>query len=88
MGAVVMKALVKTIVAEKVASRRSRKRSKIISYVDIQDLRRHFKGKPDPYYAGKNAGPEFTCTHTGAAMYAIHTFKQDNPHCHLAMFNQ
>ena len=83
-----MKALVKTMVAEKVTSRRSRKRSKIISYVDIQDLRRHFKGKPDQYYCVKNAGPEFTCTHTGAAMYAIHTFKQDNHHCHLAMFNQ
>ena len=87
MGAVVMKALVKTIVAEKVTSRRSRKRSKIISYVDIQDLRRHFKGKPEQYYNVKHKGPEFTCTHTGASMYAIHTFKQDNPHSHLAMFN-
>ena len=87
MGPVVMKALVKTIVAEKVTSRPSRKRSKTISYVDIQDLRRHFKGKPDQYYNVKNAGPEFTCTHTGANMYAIHTFQQDNPHSHLAMFN-
>ena len=87
MVAVSMKALVKTMVAEKVTCRRSRKRTKIISYVDIHDLRRHFKGKPDQYYNVKNAGPEFTCTHTGAAMYAIHTFKQDNPHCHLARFN-
>ena len=87
MGAVVMKALVKTMVAEKVTSRRSRKRSKIISYVYIQDHRRHFKGKPEQYYKVKGAGPEFTCTHTGAAMYAIHTFTQDNPHSHLAMFN-
>ena len=82
-----MKALVKTMVAEKVTSRRSRKRSKIISYVDIQDLRRHFKGKPEQYYKVKGAGPEFTCTHTGAPMYAIHTFKQDTPPSHLAMFN-
>ena len=83
-----MKALVKTMVAEKVRCRRVRRRSKCIRYVDIQDLKMHFKGKPDQYNHVKNAGPEFTCTHTGAAMYAIHTFQQDNPHWHLAMFNQ
>ena len=87
MGLQVMKALMKTILSDKVASRRVRKRSKTISYVDIQDLRRHFQGKPDQYYKVKGAGPEFTCTHTGAPMYAIHTFKQDNPYSHLPMFN-
>ena len=83
-----MKALVKTMVAEKVSCRRVRKRSKSIRYVDIHDLRKHFKGKREQYIHVCNKGPEFTCTHTGTAMYAIHTFQQDNPHWHLAMFNQ
>ena len=83
-----MKALLNTMLAEKASSRRSRKRKKYIRYVDIQDLRRHFKGKPDQYYHVKNAGPEFTSTHTGAAMYAIHTFQQDNIHWLLSMFKQ
>ena len=82
-----MKALLNTMLAEKASSRRSRKRKRCTRYVDIEDLRKHFKGKPDQYYTVKNAGPEFTCTHTGTAMYAIHTFTQDNPHSHLAMFN-
>ena len=80
MGPQVMKALMKTILSDKMSSRCVRKRSKTISYVDIQDLRRHFKGKPDQYYNVKNAGPEFTRTHRGANMYAIHSFQQDNPH--------
>ena len=88
MLSVSMKALVKTMVAEKVTCRRSRKRSKCIRYVDIQDLRRHFKGKPDQYYHVKNAGPEFTSTHTGAAMYAIHTFQQDSTYWLLSMLRQ
>ena len=88
MAAVSMKALVKTSVAEKVTCRRSRKRTKIISYVDIQDLRRHFKGKPEFFYNVKYKGPEFTCTHSEANMYAIHSFQRDNPHSRLAMFNE
>ena len=82
-----MKALVKTMVAEKVRCRRVRKRSKSIRYVDIHDLRKHFKGKPEQYNHVKNAGPEFTCTHTGAEMYAVYTFKEDGPHCHRARFS-
>ena len=83
-----MKALLNTMLAEKASSRRSRKRKKQTRYVDIEDLRKHFKGKPDQYYHVKNAGPEFTSTHTGAAMYAIHTFQQDNIHWLLSMFKQ
>ena len=47
MGPQVMKALMKTILSEKVTSRRVRKRSKTTSYVDIHDLKKHFKGKPE-----------------------------------------
>ena len=47
MGPQVMKALMKTILTDKVSCRRVRKRSKTISYVDIHDLKKHFKGKPE-----------------------------------------
>ena len=50
MGPQVMKALMKTILSDKVTSRRVRKRSKTISYVDIHDLKKHFKGKPQYFY--------------------------------------
>ena len=83
-----LKALVRTMVSEKATYRRMRKRRKIVNYVDLYDLKKHFEGKPAQYETVYKAGPEFTCTHTGAAMYAIHTFKQDNPQCHLAMLNQ
>ena len=87
MGPQVMKALMKTILTDKVSCRRVRKRSKTISYVDIHDLKKHFKGKPEYFYNVKYKGPEFTCTHSGANMYAIHSFQEDNPHSHVAMFN-
>ena len=87
MGPQVMKALMKTILTDKVSCRRVRKRSKKISYVDIHDLKKHFKGKPQYSYNVKYKGPEFTCTHSGAYMYAIHSFQEDNPHSHVAMFN-
>ena len=83
-----LKALVRTMVSEKTTYRRSRKRKKIISYVDLYDLKKHFEGKPAQYETVYKAGPEFTCTHTGADMYAIYTFKEDDPHCQLARFNQ
>ena len=82
-----MKALMKTILTDKVSCRRVRKRSKTISYVDIHDLKKHFKGKPQYFYNVKYKGPEFTGTHSGAYMYAIHSFQEDNPHSHVAMFN-
>ena len=74
-----MKALMKTILSDKMSSRRVRKRSTPTSYVDLHDLKQHFKGKPEFFYNSKYKGPEFTCTHSGANMYAIHSFQEDNP---------
>ena len=83
-----LKALVRTMVSEKATYRRTRKRRKLVNYVDLYDLKKHFEGKPSQYDQVYKAGPEFTCTHTGAEMYAIYTFKEDDPHCRLATFNQ
>jgi len=82
-----LKALVRTMVSEKATYRRMRKRRKIVNYVDLYDLKKHFEGKPAQYDQVYKAGPEFTCTHTGAEMYAIYTFKEDDSHCDLARFN-
>ena len=89
-----LKALVRTMVSEKATYRRMRKRRKIVNYVDLYDLKKHFEGKPSQYDQVYNAGPEFTCTHTGAEMYAVYTFKEDSPivilicltcTCHIAV---
>ena len=82
-----LKALVRTMVSEKATYRRSRKRRKLVNYVDLYDLKKHFEGKHAQYDQVYKAGPEFTCTHTGAEMYAIYTFKEDDSHCDLARFN-
>ena len=82
-----LKALVRTMVSEKATYRRMRKRRKIVNYVDLYDLKKHFEGKPMQFDQVCKAGPEFTCTHTGAEMYAIYTFKEDDPHCHRARFS-
>ena len=82
-----LKALVRTMVSEKATYRRLRKRRKIVNYVDLYDLKKHFEGKPAQYDQVYKAGPEFTCTHTGAEMYAIYTFKEDDSHCDLARFD-
>ena len=86
MGPQVMKSVMKSILSDKMTTRRVRKRSTTISYVDIHDLKKHFKGKPEYFYNVKYKGPEFTDTHSGANMYVIHTFQKDNPHSHFAMF--
>ena len=59
-----LKALVRTMVSEKATYRRMRKRRKIVNYVDLYDLKKHFEGKPAQYETVYKAGPEFTCTHT------------------------
>ena len=89
-----LKALVRTMVSENATYRRTRKRRKLVNYVDLYDLKKHFEGKPSQYDQVYKAGPEFTCTHTGAEMYAIYTFKEDSPivilicstcTCHIAV---
>ena len=89
-----LKALVRTMVSEKATYRRTRKRRKLVNYVDLYDLKKHFEGKPSQYDQVYNAGPEFTCTHPGAEMYAVYTFKEDSPivilicltcTCHIAV---
>ena len=60
-----LKALVRTMVSEKATYRRLRKRRKIVNYVDLYDLKKHFEGKPAQYDQVYKAGPEFTCTHRG-----------------------
>ena len=41
-----LKALVRTTVSEKATYRRTRKRRKLVNYVDLYDLKKHFEGKP------------------------------------------
>ena len=71
MGPQVMKSVMKTILSDKMTTRRVRKRSTTISYVDIHDLKKHFKGKPEYFYNVKYKGPEFTDTHSGANMLSL-----------------
>ena len=82
-----LKALVRVMVSEKATYRRARRRRKIVNYLDLYDLKKHFEGKPQQFEQVCKAGPEFTCTHTGAEMYAVYTFKEDDPHCHRARFS-
>ena len=82
-----LKALVRVMVAEKATYRRARRRRKIVNYLDLYDLKKHFDGKDAQFEQVCKAGPEFTCTHTGAEMYAVYTFKEDDPHCHRARFS-
>ena len=83
-----LKMLMQTIVTETRTQHTSSKRKQQTDYLDESDLKKCMVGKPEQLQRIMDRGPEFEHPDTGAKMYALTTFTEEHPHCHLAMIHQ
>ena len=81
-----VKALVRTMLAEKTTQTNSLKRNQHVEYLDEADLKKRLVDKPDQVQRIIDNGPLFEHPETKAQMYTLRTFTQEQTHCYVAMY--